>query len=102
MEQDKLAQVFKALSNEQRLHLFKMLYEWQGLNENVDLNPSTCTGVEKCFTKACCSLSLSRSTISHHLKELQQAGLITFTRNGQSFICKINLETVKAIREFLM
>jgi ArsR family transcriptional regulator, arsenate/arsenite/antimonite-responsive transcriptional repressor len=99
METIELAKIFKALSNEQRLNLFKMLYEWNGvINPNEEI---CCDGVDRCFTKACCSLDLSRSTISHHMKELQNAGLITFTRNGQSFVCKINPEALKAVREFL-
>lgn len=99
METIDLAKIFKALSNEQRLNLFKMLCEWNGLNNSSD---EICyDGVEKCFTKACCSLELSRSTISHHMKELQNAGLITFTRNGQCFVCKINHEALQAIRDFL-
>lgn len=101
MEQKKLAQIFKALSNEQRLNLFQMLIEWQGREESLDLTGIGCDGVEKCFTKACCSLDLSRSTISHHFKELENAGLVTLTRHGQSSICKINPEAVQAIRDFL-
>ncbi|HEX2927295.1 MAG TPA: ArsR family transcriptional regulator [Ruminiclostridium sp.] len=46
-------------------------------------------------------MSLSRSTISHHFKELQNAGLITYTRKGQSFMCKINDEAILAIQNFL-
>ncbi|EPR13500.1 ArsR/SmtB family transcription factor [Ruminiclostridium papyrosolvens] len=62
----------------------------------------TCTdGIEKCFTKACCCMNLSRSTISHHFKELQNAGLITYTRKGQSFMCKINKEAILSIQNFL-
>lgn len=93
-----LVKIFKALSSEQRLNLFKMLYEWEKSSEG---EYSFNDGIEKCFTKACCCINLSRSTISHHFKELQNAGLITYTRNGQSFVCKINMEAVKAIRDFL-
>jgi ArsR family transcriptional regulator len=100
METIELAKIFKALSNEQRLNLFKMLYEWNGVNNSGD---EICYdgGVEKCFTKACCTMELSRSTISHHMKELQNAGLITFTRKGQCFVCKINQEALQAVRDFL-
>ncbi|HEX7712532.1 MAG TPA: metalloregulator ArsR/SmtB family transcription factor [Bacillota bacterium] len=101
METAELAKVFKALANEQRLHLFKLLYEWSGLEDSPESGYVSCDGVEKCFTKACCSLDLSRSTISHHLKELQNSGLITFTRNGQCFVCKINTEVLNEIRNFL-
>jgi ArsR family transcriptional regulator, arsenate/arsenite/antimonite-responsive transcriptional repressor len=90
-----LSKIFKALSNEQRLHLFMMLYEWCGPDCSDD------EGMEKCFTKACCTMNLSRSTISHHFKELQNAGLITCTRNGQSFLCQVNVEAVEAVRSFM-
>ena len=96
-----LVKIFKALSSEQRFKLFKMLYEWCDCCGSVDGNPEFWEGIDKCFTKACCSMELSRSTISHHFKELQNAGLITYTRNGQCFNCKVNMEAMQAIRDFL-
>ncbi len=99
METIDLAKIFKALSNEQRLNLFKMLYQWNG--ETSPDGEICYDGVEKCFTKACCSMNLSRSTISHHMKELQNAGLITFTRSGQCFVCKINRDALQAVWDFL-
>lgn len=101
MEQINLVKIFKALSSEQRLKIFKMLVEWNEVSISSEEDTSCCDGVERCFTKACCSLDLSRSTVSHHFKELQNAGLIHVTRNGQSFVCKVNLEAVEAIRNFL-
>lgn len=95
-----LAKIFKALSCDQRLYLFKNLYKWYEESNSED-GAYTIDGVDRCFTKACCCMELSRSTISHHLKELQNAGLISFTRNGQSYTCKINLEAVEAVRNFL-
>lgn len=102
MELAELTKIFKALSNEQRLKLFLMLYEWQASEGNGEVGFSDCDGLERCFTKACCSFQLSRSTISHHFKELQNAGLISCTRNGQCFVCKINPEAVAAIQNFLI
>ncbi|MCX7711399.1 MAG: ArsR family transcriptional regulator [Clostridia bacterium] len=96
-----LVKIFKALSSEQRLNIFKMLYAWYKESNSTDGEYSCPDGIEKCFTKACCSINLSRSTISHHFKELQNAGLISYTRNGQCFTCKINLEAIEAIRNFL-
>jgi ArsR family transcriptional regulator len=102
MMNNNMIKIFKALSSEQRLNIFKMLYEWQqssasGTSDYADLNDV----MERCFTKVCCCTNLSRSTISHHFKELENAGLITCTRNGQSFICKINMEAVEVVRDFL-
>ncbi|MFL0248920.1 ArsR/SmtB family transcription factor [Clostridium neuense] len=101
MEKVDLIKVFKALSCEQRYKLFKMLYEWYEMNKDEGGKYCFGEGVEKCFTRACCCMKLSRSTISHHFKELQNSGLIEYTRNGQCFTCKINLDAVEAIRNFL-
>ncbi len=97
-----LVKIFKALSSEQRLNIFKMLYEWQQSECDAAADRTGPSGgMERCFTKTCCCVDLSRSTISHHYKELENAGLIKCTRSGQSFVCKVNMEAVQAIRDFL-
>lgn len=101
MDKIDLVKIFKALSSEQRYNIFKMLYEWFEDENGTGVFDTCCNGIEKCFTKACCSIDLSRSTISHHFKELQNAGLISYTRNGQSFVCRINMDAVQAVRDFL-
>jgi ArsR family transcriptional regulator len=101
MKQSNMAKVFKALSNEQRLKLFKMLYNANEKLKGKAAKGACCAGLEKAFTTACSCLDISRSTISHHFKELQAAGLITCTRIGQAFTCKVNEEAVKDIRDFL-
>jgi ArsR family transcriptional regulator len=35
------------------------------------------------------------------MKELENAGLISTTRKGQSFTCEINMDAIKAIQQFL-
>jgi ArsR family transcriptional regulator len=100
MKQLNITKIFKALSNDQRLKLFKMIYDCQ--IENRSNKGSSCPGgVEKAFTRACSHLSIARSTVSHHMKELENAGLISMKRNGQSFTCEINMDAVKVIRQFL-
>jgi len=103
METVKLAKIFKALSNERRLELFQLIYARYQKEESRALKAgaSCCEGVERMFTEACQCLDLSRSTISHHFKELENAGLITTTRRGQSCVCQVNPETVAAIKDFL-
>jgi len=92
-----MAKVFKALSNEQRLKLFKMIYYW---NQTVCDEDSCNKGVDKSFSRACDCMDLSRSTISHHFKELKNAGLISCTRKGQQFSCCVNQDMIDAIKEF--
>jgi ArsR family transcriptional regulator len=79
MKTTSLAKVFKALSNEHRLELFRLIYGQCRLEASRAQKDGKdcCEGIEKAFTMACGCLDLSRSTISHHFKELQNAGLIT-------------------------
>ena len=94
MKLSSLAKKFKALANEQRILLLMLLKEWEG-------RESCCPGVRKGFTKACDQLNISRSTISHHFKALENAGLIKCVRNGQAIECQVNEEALQEMREFL-
>lgn len=95
METKQLSLIFKALSNEQRLNLFKMIFYWQ-----KTIPASECCGVHKAFTKACACMNLSKSTISHHLKELQTAGLVVCEKEGQSLTCSVNEELLNEVKVF--
>jgi ArsR family transcriptional regulator len=105
MELSNYAKIFKALSNEQRLKIFMMIYEQraEGSAEGAvfPAEHQACCPMEKAFTKVCSCLDLSRSTISHHFKELQNAKLITCERDGQMFRCRANDETIKLLKDFL-
>jgi ArsR family transcriptional regulator, arsenate/arsenite/antimonite-responsive transcriptional repressor len=100
MDDVALAKIFKALSNEQRLRILRMLYEWHETGASGEITEGCC-GVKMGFTRACCSVPIARSTVSHHFKELQNAGLISTRRNGQAIVCTINMEAVDAVRKFL-
>jgi len=90
----RLSSVFKALSNETRLAVFENIRLGQCKTMmNEDNRPSVC-----CVAS---NFNISLSTISHHLKELRNAGLIDCERKGQSIFCKPNKETVKIIIEYL-
>ena len=103
IEQSKLARIFKALACEQRLRLFCMIFEkCQGDSSTSCADDSDCCGsYAKAFTEACGCMELSKSTISHHMKELESAGLIETQKDGQSTVCRVNTEAVEAIRGFL-
>lgn len=108
MELSNYSKIFKALSNEQRLKIFMIIYEGccDSKRESVfPLKPGSCCPVagsmEKAFSMVCGCMKLSRSTISHHFKELQSAGLITCQREGQTIRCRVNPEAIKEIKDFL-
>lgn len=94
MELSNAAKIFKALSCDQRVHLLQLLRDWQGIDE-------CCDGVMKAFTRASEELKISRSTLSHHFKELENAGLISCTRNGQAYECVVNESVINEIMNFL-
>jgi ArsR family transcriptional regulator len=102
MELSKLSKAFKALSNEKRLEIFYKIYSWGKINlEEPRKTPCCCAPVEKSFSKVAECVELSRSTISHHMKELENAGLILCRKEGQSHFCKVNSELLEEIRKFL-
>ncbi|HWR98692.1 MAG TPA: ArsR family transcriptional regulator [Candidatus Methanoperedens sp.] len=105
MKLSNYATIFKALSNEQRLKIFVKIYEEyaKGSREAAVLPSqlSVCCPIEKAFTMVCSCMDLSRSTISHHFKELQNAGLITCERDGQMYRCRVNEKTLELLRDFL-
>ena len=80
------AEMFKALSSPKRLEIFLRL---------AGCCPTTpFAGSEEEFG-ACVGdlgrdLSLAPSTVSHHIKELRQAGLIRCERQGQTVRCEID------------
>lgn len=101
MEQSDISKVFKALSNPQRLRLFEMIYCGFEERSGKGRGKCCCGSFIGAFSAACKKMKLSRSTISHHFKELQNSGLITCTRKGQSFVCEVNTALVDRIRAFL-
>jgi ArsR family transcriptional regulator len=105
MKLSNYSRIFKALSNEQRLKIFMMIYEQSSRgSKEAAVFPGKekgCCPIEKAFTKVCSCMNLSRSTISHHFKELQNAGLITCERDGQMFRCRVNEDTISILKDFL-
>jgi ArsR family transcriptional regulator len=46
-------------------------------------------------------LNIAPSTVSHHIKELRQAGVISVERRGKNIECWVNEEAVQALQELL-
>lgn len=79
--------VLKALSNENRLKILEWLKEpaKHFTSPHCDVSKDgVCVGlIEQ-------KISLSQSTVSQYLLQLQQAGLIVMERRGQWTYCKLN------------
>lgn len=93
---DRLAEAFKALSNPNRLKIFLQLMNC--------CEPGTVCSTED-VTKSCVGdlgdgLDIAPSTLSHHIKELNRAGLIQMERRGQNVDCWVDPNTVKELNHF--
>lgn len=56
-------------------------------------------------SEVCCSITGKEkvtSTISHHLKELKEAGLIEMHREGKFFRCRLNQSALRSVGESLI
>jgi DNA-binding transcriptional ArsR family regulator len=91
------AEMFKALSNPNRLDIFLRLV-------------SCCPPGTKCSSDAEArrfvgelgkELDITLSTVSHHIKELRHAGLIRVERRGKNIECWVDGQAVSAITELL-
>ncbi|MCK4585903.1 MAG: winged helix-turn-helix transcriptional regulator [Gammaproteobacteria bacterium] len=92
----RLAEAFKALSNPNRLKIFLQLMNC--------CEPGTVCSAED-VTKSCVGdlgdgLGIAASTLSHHIKELNRAGLIQMERRGQNVDCWVDPHTVKELNQF--
>lgn len=82
-----LANAFKVLSDPTRLGLLAHIAK-----EKCDpLNVNDLTAF----------VGLSQPTVSHHLKKLESAGLITKMRQGRSMMCRINPAGFVQLQKFL-
>ena len=93
---DDLAEVLKALSNPNRLKIFTRLASC--------CRPGTISYIEDentaCVGELGEELSIVKSTVSHHLKELRRVGLIRTERRGQKIACWVDPERVDALKKF--
>jgi ArsR family transcriptional regulator, arsenate/arsenite/antimonite-responsive transcriptional repressor len=94
MDPKKMARVMKALSNPNRLELYlEILKKCEASFE---------TECGECFVSDIMdSFNIGAPTISHHLKELADADLITTERKGKFLVARINDDTIGQVGSIL-
>src|SRR5262245_10376865 len=103
MDELKAAEMFKALGDSTRLHIFNFL---RGCCCPVAVEEDGAVRklVGPTVGDVCCHITGAErinSTISHHSKELRLSGLVSVERRGKNMICGINRETVAELTQFL-
>ena len=94
---ERFAGLFKALSNPNRLKIYARLASC------CDSEQHSCSEGEMsaCVGELGADLQIAPSTVSHHIKELHRAGLISMERCGQSIRCWVDKDTLKDLQNFL-
>ena len=98
-----MASAFKALGDPTRLRIFEFLCSCccpVAMDDTGDVARAD----GPTAGDVCCRITGAEkitSTISFHLKELRQAGLITMERRGKNMVCGVNPETLATLRTYL-
>ena len=89
MNPSQLAKILKALSNQTRLELYLQIAR----QNEADFD----TGSECFISDIVGSLNIGAPTVSHHLKELSNAGLISTERRGKFLTAIINKQVIQEV-----
>lgn len=84
---DRLARVFKALGDPTRVRLLSLI--------------AATEGGEACVCDLTAPVRLSQPTVSHHMKQLVEAGLVTREQRGKWAYYRVVPETLRALSEAL-
>jgi DNA-binding transcriptional ArsR family regulator len=91
-EIEKLADIFKALSDPTRLRLIKLLGECQ---EGI------CKGGPLCVNALAHRLGVTQSAVSQHLRILRQAGMVRGVRHGSFMHYSLDVDGLQLYRTAL-
>jgi len=95
------AELFRALSDPTRLAIFTFI---RACGARVEIEPDSgdvCSVSDTCVGDICCRFDIAPSTVSHHLRELREAGLIQMERRGRWVYVAVNEEAVRELRGYL-
>ena len=90
------AEMFKALSNPHRLALFSRLMTCCAPGTKC----STDEAARFCVGELGEGLDIAPSTLSHHLKELNRAGLVSMERRGKNVECWLEPKILQNLAAF--
>jgi len=93
----RMAEMFKALSNPHRLRIYVELASY--CRDTILSSPEE--KMLNCQREFADSLGLAPSTVSHHFKELRQAGLIHMEREGKNIRFWVDQDAARLMKDFV-
>ena len=97
MQIEEQVKIFKALSNHHRLSIYLKLVDCCEVGTLCSTDGSD---IDTCVGEVASGHKLAPSTVSHHLKELRQAGLIKMEKRGQRSFCYVIPEMLEELGRF--
>jgi len=89
-----MAKVFKALGDPTRLAIYDLIRTTDNGSYHDDDVANSISWIASRF-------NVSLSTVSHHIKELKNAGLIRCDKQGQTVYCSADRELVAEVQRFM-
>ena len=97
-ELDEISGILKALSNPNRLKIFLELVACCAPGKVWSVESPEALG--RCVGDLAQMVDIAPSTLSHHLKELNRAGLLEMNRRGQRVECCVAPQAVEMLMKF--
>ena len=102
MDHNELAKACKALGDPTRVRIFQFLLDCccsVAVGDEGEVRPV----IGPTVGEVCCQVTGAEkitSTVSFHLKELRESGLITMERRGKHMLCSINRKTLARLADY--
>ena len=93
---EEYAEIFKALSNPNRLKIFLRLASCCKPGTIGYIDEDSCAYVGELADE----VEIVKSTVSHHIKELKRVGLLRTERRGQKIACWVDPQLVNELHSF--
>lgn len=96
-EDEQIDRIFKALASRPRREVLTLLARGAGEGD-----PRCCSAEEVCACVFVEKLGLGAPTVSHHMKALIEAGLVSGEKRGSWVYYRLRLDTVERVARELM